>query len=147
LVGSFTEKSYNADESKELKNFLSGESQNHTFWNTFIHPEKLNQIASQNRFQLPRSMNLSDLLENGILGVTPNSSSSPIFNKNKLSRKNVWKQDKKNKSQYFSGLVGIDWTNPLFEGSFVHGHSSSVDLFKHQIMNYLIMSNTNRGRD
>ena len=114
-IDSFTDSSYAANKSQEIQTILSSETQNHKFWDIYIDQNKLKQLALENKSQIPRALNLKDLLENGVISTSPNTSSNPIFAKNKVS-KSVWKKDKVNQSQYSSGLVGIDWTNPLFEG-------------------------------
>ena len=108
-----------------------------------IDQNTLKTLFSQSRENDPlRFLKIEDLVkENLVVTTGPTSIDvSKLFAK----QKNLFKRDKSDHKQFCTGLIGFDWTNPLFCGSFVHVHSDSLDTFKHEFTSLIVDSSANQ---
>ena len=142
LIDSFTENSHKGYRLDFLKKHITNQPDHSNFVDISFLPKNLETILSKNSFQI---LGLEDMLTNGILSVSSNAENSrSVFSKQK-SKKTIWKRDKIDRDQYRLGLIGADWTNPLFKGSFAQAYSANINQFKHQIVENLFYSNNDKG--
>ena len=92
----------------------------------------------------PLLSELSDIRSEGPILTSPNSNQKESLGilKNKLRS---WKKKSTRNDQFYTGLIGFDWTNPLFKGTFIHGHSESIDRFKHKLTEYILVANSGKS--
>ena len=111
-----------------------------------IDKNTLKTLFSQSReSHALRFLKIEDLVkENLVVATGPKSIDvNKLFSK----QKNLFKRDKSDHKQFCTGLIGFDWTNPIFCGSFVHVHSDSLDTFKHEFTSLIVDSSANQKDD
>lgn len=137
LIDRFDQHFHLGTDSSSLNLIDLGKDQEASWVELAINTPELSSMMESNRGRSsPLFARVEDLVDKRVLGAYLPTSEQllRIFE----SSRSVFKADKTRHEQYMTGLIGFDWTNPIFYGSFTHLYSRSLDVFKHEFSSLLV---------